>query len=70
MTRHHRVRRPLSLALLLVAVTALAFPGPAAAASYPYQDPTLPVATRVADLLSRMTLDEKIGQMTQADGAF
>jgi beta-glucosidase len=33
----------------------------------PYQDPTLPVATRVADLLSRMSLDEKIGQMTQAE---
>src|SRR5262249_9267696 len=31
----------------------------------PYLDPSLPVATRVADLLGRMTLDEKIGQMTQ-----
>ena len=69
MTHHHRVRRPLSLALLLVAVTALAVPGAAAAATYPYQDPALPVATRVADLLSRMTLDEKIGQMTQAERA-
>ncbi|MDZ5443084.1 glycoside hydrolase family 3 protein [Micromonospora sp. 4G57] len=68
MTRHHRVRRPFSLALLLVAVTALAVPArPANAATYPYQDPTLPVATRVADLLARMTLDEKIGQMTQAE---
>ena len=34
---------------------------------YPYQDPSLPVADRVADLVSRMTLDEKIGQMTQAE---
>jgi len=34
---------------------------------YPYQDPSLPVPDRVADLLSRMTLAEKIGQMTQAD---
>nr|WP_238453304.1 glycoside hydrolase family 3 N-terminal domain-containing protein [Micromonospora sp. ATA51] len=68
MTRHHRVHRPFSLALLLVAVTALAVPArPANAATYPYQDPTLPVATRVADLLARMTLDEKIGQMTQAE---
>ena len=33
----------------------------------PYRDPSLPVATRVADLLSRMTLDEKIGQMTQSE---
>lgn len=31
---------------------------------YPYRDPALPVAERVDDLLARMTLDEKIGQMT------
>ncbi len=35
------------------------------ALAYPYQDPNLPVETRVEDLLARMTLDEKIGQMTQ-----
>ena len=33
----------------------------------PYQDPTLPIAARVADLLARMSLDEKLGQMTQAE---
>ena len=33
----------------------------------PYLKPNLPVETRVQDLLSRMTLDEKIGQMVQAD---
>jgi beta-glucosidase len=33
----------------------------------PYLDPARPVAERVADLLGRMTLDEKIGQMTQAE---
>jgi len=32
-----------------------------------YFDPTQPVEVRVADLLQRMTLDEKIGQMVQAD---
>lgn len=32
-----------------------------------YKDPAAPIPNRVADLLSRMTLDEKIGQMTQAD---
>ncbi|HEX2691695.1 MAG TPA: glycoside hydrolase family 3 N-terminal domain-containing protein [Kofleriaceae bacterium] len=42
-------------------------PTTAAAQSLPYKDPTLPIATRVNDLLSRMTLDEKIGQMTQAE---
>ncbi|KAG6680495.1 hypothetical protein I3843_13G037900 [Carya illinoinensis] len=32
-----------------------------------YKDPRQPVAVRVADLLSRMTLEEKIGQMVQID---
>lgn len=31
--------------------------------SYPYQNPALVVAERVTDLLSRMTLDEKIAQL-------
>ena len=33
----------------------------------PYRNRALPVEKRVDDLLGRMTLDEKIGQMTQAD---
>lgn len=33
------------------------------AQKYPYQDPRLPVAQRTEDLLSRMTLQEKVGQM-------
>lgn len=37
-------------------------------ASFPYQDATLPVPARVEDLLARMTLEEKIGQMTQMNG--
>ena len=32
-----------------------------------YEDPAEPVAKRVRDLLSRMTLDEKIGQLWQVD---
>ncbi|MEU4294394.1 glycoside hydrolase family 3 N-terminal domain-containing protein [Kribbella sp. NPDC026596] len=32
-----------------------------------YLDPKLPVRSRVQDLLSRMTLEEKVGQMTQAE---
>ena len=31
---------------------------------HPYQNPDLPIADRVADLLARMTLDEKLAQMT------
>ena len=49
--------------------TALLAPATAAAQGLPYQDPTLPIATRVADLLGRMTLDDKLGQMTQAERA-
>ena len=31
----------------------------------PYKDASLPVETRIEDLLSRMTLDEKIAQLSQ-----
>jgi len=41
----------------------------AAAQTPPYKDPSLPVATRVEDLLGRMNLDDKLGQMTQAERA-
>lgn len=33
----------------------------------PYLNPDLPVADRVADLLGRMTVEEKVGQMLQLD---
>lgn len=36
--------------------------------SFAYTDPSRPVADRVADLLSRMTLAEKVGQMMQLNG--
>ncbi|WP_420113080.1 glycoside hydrolase family 3 N-terminal domain-containing protein [Pseudactinotalea sp.] len=35
--------------------------------SEPFRDPTLTTADRVADLLARMTLEEKVGQMLQLD---
>jgi beta-xylosidase len=35
-------------------------------AHVPWQDPALPVADRVADLLGRMTLDEKVAQLSAA----
>lgn len=33
----------------------------------PYLDPRLPVEQRIRDLLGRMTIEEKVGQMTQAE---
>src|SRR3954449_7670721 len=50
-----------------IATAALAFAGSAAADGLPYEDPSLPVSQRVSDLLSRMTLAEKVGQMTQTE---
>lgn len=32
-----------------------------------YKDPREPLNTRINDLLSRMTVEEKVGQMTQID---
>ena len=34
-----------------------------AAPKYPYRDANLPVEQRIEDLLSRMTLEEKVGQL-------
>jgi beta-glucosidase len=54
--------------LLLAACTPTATAAPAATptpGTAVYLDPSQPVEARVADLLGRMNLDEKIGQMTQ-----
>jgi beta-glucosidase len=50
-------------AILLGLIAGLATPL-ARAQDEPYRDPSLPVEERVEDLLARMTLEEKIGQMT------
>src|SRR5579859_1969533 len=39
---------------------------PAALAALPFRDASLPLAARVDDLVSRMTLEEKVPQMMQA----
>ncbi len=48
---------------------ALVVPGAVEAQAFhpPYPDPSLPVPVRVSQMMAQMTLDEKIGQMTQAE---
>ena len=68
MRRRIRIRLAQFLCVAIGVTAGVALTGSASAAVLlPYQDPSLPVATRVDDLLSRMTLDEKMGQMTQAE---
>src|SRR5258708_34136358 len=70
MTNHARnsSRMLLSSCLLGMAVLALSASAqekPAAGTDTPrYKDATLPIADRVADLLPRMTLEEKVYQLT------
>ena len=72
--RHRSVRRtafPAAMAAVALAIgltTAAVSGQPAAATGRPaYLNSHLPVQARVADLLSRMTLPEKIGQMVQIE---
>jgi beta-glucosidase len=54
--------------LLMASVVSASAVAPAAAQAVPpYKDPSQPVSVRVSDLLGRMSLDETIGQMTQAE---
>lgn len=58
---HLRKFITLSIALSVTALSALA-------GEPPYKDPTLPVDQRVADLLGRMTLEEKVAQLDMYSG--
>src|SRR3954462_3944024 len=84
MSRTRTVLAAVTAATALAVPAALAAPGAGAAGGHhggghhgggpkghalPYENPRLPVRARVADLLSRMTPAEKIGQMTQAERA-
>ncbi|KAL6272063.1 hypothetical protein ACE6H2_022755 [Prunus campanulata] len=58
-------RLPVFLAgLLLLCLCSIAI---AEAEYIKYKDPKQPLNTRIKDLMSRMTLEEKIGQMVQID---
>src|SRR4051794_32834324 len=67
--RRRRAPRTLAVAgLAALAVGGATIAAPSATVGStsvaPYQDPSLPIPQRVDDLMSRMTLAEKIGQMT------
>ncbi len=67
----HPSKLPRLAGAVLCAAAVVVVAGPTAQAQpsgrAPYLDPRLPVAKRVHDLLGRMTLEEKVGQMTQAE---
>lgn len=55
------------MAASAIAVVAAVAPASAGAAERPYENPRLSTEQRVSDLLARMTLEEKVGQMTQTE---
>jgi beta-glucosidase len=68
----HRVSRrrwfytlALLASLLLVVSCAIGQPGFSKSSQLPYQNASLPVDQRVSDLLGRMTVAEKVGQLAQ-----
>jgi len=66
-------RSPAAAAVACLLVAAVLLPVAAAekakAEYVKYKDPKQPINERVDDLLSRMTLEEKIGQMSQIERA-
>ena len=64
MVVHGSIRRGIAVAVAAVALAAGAV-GSAQAAVY--ENPHAPTFVRVKDLLKRMTLQEKVGQMTQTE---
>jgi beta-glucosidase len=55
--------------VVLALVATLALPGRAQASAYPFRNPRLPLAARIADLMGRLTLDEKISLLHQSQAA-
>jgi beta-glucosidase len=64
-----RPRTTVLVALALVAGLGATVPAHADTPAYPFRDPNLPVSRRVDDLLSRLTVDEKISLLHQYEPA-
>ncbi|MGR6970732.1 glycoside hydrolase family 3 C-terminal domain-containing protein [Streptomyces cynarae] len=64
-----RRRTTLAVALALIAGLGATVPAQADDPAYPFRNPDLPVEKRVDDLLSRLTLDEKISLLHQYEPA-
>jgi beta-glucosidase len=58
-------KKPAPIATIALIVAGFLAGWPTLAQAYPYQDANLPVEDRVNDLLPRMDINEKVGQMTQ-----
>ncbi|KAI4864132.1 glycoside hydrolase family 3 protein [Hypoxylon rubiginosum] len=56
-----------SISLYLASFTAIVLAGPSDDSTPLYKDPSAPVEDRVADLLSRMTIEDKTAQLVQGD---
>src|SRR5262245_30258259 len=57
------------VSFLFPAVTLLIMPAGSAQTTPPYKNPSLPIEKRVDDLVSRMTLEEKVSQMMNGASA-
>ena len=67
--KRRKQRTTLLAALTLIAGLGATVPAHADDPAYPFRDPSLPVDARVSDLLSRLTLDEKISLLHQYEPA-
>jgi beta-glucosidase len=59
----------LALGAVLLPLGLVSTAGAAQSASYPFQNPNLPLKARLADLMGRLTLDEKISLLHQYEPA-
>ena len=66
MKNHRRADRCVPLLLIILMLASPTGVGRGQARRPPYKDPSLPIEKRVDDLVSRMTLEEKVSQMMNA----